>query len=108
MGKAKALEIERLLPLICTVFITSEGRHSHIAFHSLPHPWLQVKGKGNFPSAHVQAAPFLMDKLYFETRRSEGIHHHARSTPPPPPPPPPLPPPPPPLQEKLQGANTSD
>lgn len=65
MGKAKALEIERPLPLICTVFITSEGRRSHIGFHSLPHPWLQVKGKGNFPSAHVQAAPFLMDKLYF-------------------------------------------
>lgn len=65
MGKAKALEIERPLLLIYTVFITAEGRHFHIAFHSLPHPWLQVKGKGNFPSAHVQAAPFLMDKLYF-------------------------------------------
>lgn len=61
----KALQIERPPLLICTVFITSEGRHPHIAFHSLPHPWLQVKRKGNFPSAHVQAAPFLMDKLYF-------------------------------------------
>lgn len=65
MRKAKALEIERPLPLIYTVFITSEGRRSYIAFNSLPHPWLQVKGKGNFPSAHERAAPFLMDKLYF-------------------------------------------
>lgn len=65
VGKAKALQIERPLPLIWTVFITSVGRHSHIAFHSLSHPWLQVNGKGNFLSAHVQAAPFLMDKLYF-------------------------------------------
>lgn len=64
MGKARALKIKRPLCLICSVFITSEGRRSHIAFHSLPHPWLQVKEKGNFPSAHVQAAPFLMDKLY--------------------------------------------
>jgi len=65
MEKAKALEIERPLPLIYTVFITAERRRSHIAFHSLPHPWLQVKGRGNFPSAHVQGAPFLMDKLYY-------------------------------------------
>lgn len=63
--KAKVLKIKRPLPLICTIFITSEGRHSHIAFHSLPHPWLQVREKGNFPPACVQASPFLMDKLDF-------------------------------------------
>lgn len=70
--KSRREEIESPLPLIWAVFITSAGRHSHIAFHSLPHPWLQVNGKGNFLSARVHTAPFLTDKLYFGSTQKWG------------------------------------
>lgn len=76
-GKAAELQIERPPPLIWTLFITSVGRHSHIAFHLLPHLGLQEKAISSRPMFKLLHSSCI--NCTFETHRSEDIHHQARS-----------------------------